>query len=176
MPDAENGPHKITAKNVKNGSIDLIGARRTTREAFDELLTAKSKPKIGDVLLTKDGTLGRTAVVKTNDICINQSVAVLTPKEDVLPDYLQEILSCRVNQEAMIADAGGTTIKHLYITRVPKIPVFVPRVAEQQELLTQLRKFQLQARECTAAYKTKLQDLDDLRQSLLQKAFAGELT
>lgn len=176
MPNSDDGPFKITAKNVINGSIDFGTARHTTQEAYDNLLSAKSKPRIGDVLLTKDGTLGRTAVVDQEGLCVNQSVAVLTPKTGLLPNYLHEILSCRVNQDAMIADAGGATIKHLYITRVPKIPVFIPSIDEQEKLLTKLREFQSDALNCVRHYAAKLQDLDDLRQSLLQKAFAGELT
>lgn len=176
MPNAEEGPFKITAKNVIGGEIDFEGARQTTQEAFDELLTAKSKPQIGDVLLTKDGTLGRTAIVDRDGICVNQSVAVLTPTKEILPAFLHEILSCRANQDAMISDAGGATIKHLYITRVPKIPVSIPSLSKQKILLAELRRFQEDARRCVNHYRAKLQDLDDLRQSLLQKAFAGELT
>ena len=176
MPNADEGPIKVTAKNVKNGEIYFAGARHTTPEAFSDLLTDKSRPKLGDVLLTKDGTLGRTAVVEMEGICVNQSVAVLTPTDQILPKYLQEMLSCRVNQDAMIADAGGATIKHLYITRVPKIIVHVPSLDEQSSLLEALSVFKAAVSDLIANAEAKLQDLDDLRQSLLQKAFSGELT
>ena len=176
MPDADKGPFKVTAKNVTGGKIDYGNARRTTIEAYNDLLTDKSRPQIGDVLLTKDGTLGRTAVVDRDDICVNQSVAVLRANLRVVPDYLSELLACSRHQEAMIADAGGTTIKHLYITRVPKIIVELPKVDEQKKLLKRLAELK---RQCTAveqAASKSLQDLDDLRKSVLQKAFAGELT
>jgi type I restriction enzyme S subunit len=176
MPDAESGPFKVTAKNVINGVVDLGTARKTTAEAFADLLTDKSRPKIGDVLLTKDGTLGRTAVVETAGICVNQSVAVLSPATKVRSHYLHEMLSCKSKQESMIADAGGATIKHLYITRVPKIIVQVPDLKEQDELLEALAKFKCDVAILISNSQKKLADLDDLRQSLLQKAFTGELT
>lgn len=84
MPDSDVGPWKITAKDVVNGHVNFETARKTTQEAYD-LLTAKSKPIIGDVLLTKDGTLGRTAIVEDEDLCVNQSVAVLRCNERVMP-------------------------------------------------------------------------------------------
>ncbi len=84
MPTTAIGPYMITAKNVVNGKIDYASARRTSRDAFENLLTAKSRPRIGDVLLTKDGTLGRLAVVDKDDICINQSVALLRPNGRVV--------------------------------------------------------------------------------------------
>lgn len=52
MPDAEEGPWKVTAKDVVNGHINILTARKTTNEAF-ERLTNKSKPRKGDVLLTR---------------------------------------------------------------------------------------------------------------------------
>lgn len=52
MPDAENGPWKITAKDVIDGQINFKTARKTTQESFDSL-TDKSKPNKGDVLLTQ---------------------------------------------------------------------------------------------------------------------------
>ena len=45
MPDSETGPWKITAKDVVDGRINYATARRTTQEAFDTLLTNKSRPK-----------------------------------------------------------------------------------------------------------------------------------
>ncbi len=79
MPESEDGPYMVTAADVTGGGIQYETCRRTTRIAFDRLLTEKSRPKIGDVLLTKDGTLGRIAIVEREDVCINQSVAVLRP-------------------------------------------------------------------------------------------------
>ena len=36
-------------------------------------------------------------------------------------------------QEKMLADAGGVTVRHLYITRVDKMPVCIPSFSEQQK-------------------------------------------
>ena len=115
MPTSDSGKYLITAKNVIGGAIDYDNARFTTEEAFRDELTEKSKPKIGDVLLTKDGTLGRLAVVDREGICVNQSVAVLRTNSHLSPDYLKWQLSATISEENE-AEAGGTTVKHIYIT------------------------------------------------------------
>jgi len=176
MPDADEGPFKITAKNVVGGVINYGTARRTTEEAFINLLTDKSRPQLGDVLLTKDGTLGRTAVVDRSGICINQSVAVLSPNSKIIPEYLAEMLATNHCQKQMIEGAGGTTIKHLYITRVPKVQVSVPPLGEQEARLEWLAVLREQGERLLSHAKHKLDDLNRVRQSLLQKAFSGELT
>ena len=61
MPDSAQGPWKLTAKDVVDGRINYATARRTTLEAFTCKLTDKSRPRVGDVLLTKDGSIGRVS-------------------------------------------------------------------------------------------------------------------
>ncbi|CAA0123056.1 Uncharacterised protein [BD1-7 clade bacterium] len=138
MPDADEGPWKITAKDVIGGEINFSTARKTTQEAYDTKLTRKSRPLIGDVLLTKDGTLGRLAIVQQKGLCINQSVAVLRPNEKILPEYLFYLLSTPEYQRQMIGDSDGTVIKHIYITRVGKMEVNIPSLKEQKERLKHL--------------------------------------
>lgn len=135
MTDTEEGPWKVTAKDVGNGRIDYSTARRTSQEEYD-MLTDKSKPHIGDILLTKDGTLGRVALVTQDNICINQSVALIRCNERVLPEFLTSILQMPEYQEEMLANAGGVTVKHLYITRVDKMMMLIPSVLDQQAWLT----------------------------------------
>jgi type I restriction enzyme, S subunit len=176
MPTTETGPWMVTAKNIRDGGIDYANARHTSQEAYDELLTDKSRPKVGDLLLTKDGTLGRLAVVDRNDICVNQSVAVLQKNEQVNSSFLQYLLTSPNYQELMIKDAGGTTIKHIYITRVVKMSVSLPPMKEQRALVHSFERYQAKASVLTAACQHKLELLNNLKQSLLHKAFTGELT
>lgn len=164
MPDAEDGPWKITAKDVVNGIVNLDTARRTPQACFDEL-TAKSKPDIGDVLLTKDGTLGRTAVVETDGICVNQSVAVLKANDRILPKFLSILLQMPKYQKDMAADAGGGTIKHIYITKVVKMPIVVPNRNEQEEFL----EFVKQVDKSKVVVQKSLDETQKLFDSLMQK-------
>ena len=134
MPDSEVGPFKVTAKDVNGGRILYETARRTTWEAYNELLTGKSRPAKGDVLLTKDGSIGRVAVVDRNDVCINQSVAVMRPNATTDARFLAYLLQTPYYQNRMAADSDGSTIKHIYITRVDKMAVAVPPLDEQQAI------------------------------------------
>ena len=132
MPDSNVGPWKITAKDVVQGHVNYDTARKTTQEAYD-MLTSKSKPNVGDVLLTKDGTLGRTAIVENNNICVNQSVAVLRCNNNVLPRFLALLLQLPEYQAEMTKNSGGGTIKHIYITKVDKMLVKIPDICSQKE-------------------------------------------
>ena len=166
MPDADIGPWKITAKDIINGVVNYATARRTTQESYD-LLTEKCKPVKGDVLLTKDGTLGRLAVVDQDGICVNQSVAVLRPNERILPAFLMALLNSPECQREMIANSGGGTIKHLYITKVDKMEVVVPRLDEQEEFIS----FVSQINKSKSVIQKSLDETQLLFDSLMQKYF-----
>jgi len=77
MPHVSRGIPIITAKNIFASRISFNNADLTTQTAFDDL-SDKDRPRIGEILLTKDGSIGRAAIVETSEpFCINQSVAVL---------------------------------------------------------------------------------------------------
>ena len=166
MPDAEEGPWKITAKDIIDGKINFLTARKTTTEAFDAL-TEKSRPIIGDVLLTKDGTLGRMAIVEDTNICVNQSVAVLRCNKRVVPKILMYLLQMPEYQRDMISNAGGGTIKHIYITKVNKMQVAVPSMETQKKLLAFLGKIE----KIKTTISHSLEHLEILKKALLQKYF-----
>ena len=166
MPDSDVGPWKITAKDVVNGHVNFETARKTTQGAYD-LLTAKSKPIIGDVLLTKDGTLGRTAIVEDENLCVNQSVAVLRCNERVMPRFLTLLLQLPEYQTEMTKNSGGGTIKHIYITKVDKMPVKIPDINAQKDIIS----FAKQVDKSKVAVQKSLDETQLLFNSLMQKYF-----
>lgn len=166
MPDAEEGPWKVTAKDVINGKINYDTARKTTVEAFEEL-TAKSKPAVGDVLLTKDGTLGRCAVVEEDEICVNQSVAVLKCNNKILPKFLAILLQMPEYQREMLKNAGGGTIKHIYITKIVDMQIMVPAIPQQIEFLS----FVEQSEKLKTTIQQSLDKLEVMKKAMMQEYF-----
>ena len=137
MPTTSEGPWIVTAANIVDGTINYASTRKTSQTAYDEDLTDKSKPIVGDLLVTKDGSLGRVAVVDRTGICINQSVAVLRPAR-LSSRFLAYVLEAPLWQERMLADAGGSTIKHIYITKLARMPIVVPPHGERTEIVRHL--------------------------------------
>ncbi|MHA1024187.1 restriction endonuclease subunit S [Enterobacter ludwigii] len=139
MPTTTSGPFMITARDIANGRIQYNSARTTDLNAFNKLLTSKSKPQKNDLLLTKDGTLGRLALAEDELICINQSVAILRPNKRIIPKFFQLLLESPFYQVRMLEDAGGSTIKHIYITIVNRMLIGLPTdLKEQKSIATAL--------------------------------------
>jgi type I restriction enzyme, S subunit len=110
MPTCESGPYMLTANYVCMGAIDYENCRRTSVDAFKTELSDKSRPEAGDILLTKDGTLGRVALFEGGGeaACINQSVALirLFPNK-VVPDFAAVALQSSCYQERCYLTLAG---------------------------------------------------------------------
>ena len=134
MPTTDEGPWMLTAANVRHGWIDYNSARHTSVAAYVNDISEKSRPPVGAVLVTKDGTLGRVARVDRADVCINQSVAVLIPDATVVDGaFLSYLLQCPMGQDRMLADSGGSSVKHIYISKLADLPFALPSMDVQQE-------------------------------------------
>ena len=115
----------------------------------------------------KDGTLGRMAIVEDTNICVNQSVAVLRCNKRVVPKILMYLLQMPEYQRDMISNAGGGTIKHIYITKVNKMQVAVPSMETQKKLLAFLGKIE----KIKTTISHSLEQLETLKKALMQEYF-----
>jgi type I restriction enzyme S subunit len=161
----------VTAANVSDGVVQYDECRRTTEEAFKNRLTNKSRPEIGDILITKDGTLGRMAIVDRVPLCINQSVAVLRPKKTVDNRYLKLLLESPLYQKRILDDAGGSTIKHIYISKIDKMVIGVPKKMSEQIAIRERLESHLKQLYQTEILSRKLRSV---RTALMQDLLTGK--
>ena len=172
MSHLETGIPILTAKNVLDGTLDMDNVHYADQHEFDSL-TDKSKPSPGDILITKDGSIGRCAVVpEEGPICINQSVALVIPKRSiVIPEYVSAYIRSFPVQQRIQRMGKGNALKHLQITELAKFPSVVPSLDLQRRFATIVELVERQK----ARMRTHLAELDALFASLQSRAFNGEL-
>ena len=176
MPTEDEGPFLLTANDVNYGRILWESARHTSQHAFDHDLTDKSRPRRDDVLLTKDGTLGRVAIHDGRHACINQSVALLRPRKNrVTSEFLANVLLSRRYQDRMVFEAGGTTIKHIYITRLQKMPFPVPSLNEQQSINAKIDATRQRVDLLSEKISSSIDRLKEYRSALITAAVTGQI-
>jgi len=136
-----------------------------------------------DVLLNITGaSIARCGVVPSEFLParVNQHVSIIRPDHAVLsPEFLALMLTSQPYKDGLLktGEDNGSTRQALTKALIESLEVsFPPDVAEQEAVVLDLEAAEMKSKDLAEAYRAKIQDLDDLRQSLLQKAFAGELT
>jgi type I restriction enzyme S subunit len=176
MPHVDCGYAIVTAKNVINGKIDFDDTHKTPRLSFDEL-SEKDRPREGDLLITKDGTIGRAAVVPRGmKFCINQSVAVVWLRSCPIDKaYLLTVIESDLTQKPIWAKARGSAIQHLSITDFARMAFPIPPENEQSFIANEVAEALSQIDTAETTISQVLLRAARLRQSILKQAFEGKL-
>ncbi|MES2880179.1 MAG: restriction endonuclease subunit S [Pseudomonadota bacterium] len=173
MPHADAGIPILTGKNVNFGKMIFETAHMTTPDAFSEL-SDKDRPCVGDILVTKDGSIGRTAIVDTSEpFCINQSVAVLWLRSCHFDRrFLQLALDCPQTQLALVAKTEGVAIKHISVVDLGRMVFPLPPLAEQHRIVAKVEELMALCDQLEAQTTTTQTDSRRLLEATLKAALA----
>jgi len=144
-----------------------------SKEIYDDFRSKYSFPKKGDILLSASGTIGRRVIYDGEPAYFQDSniVWIGNNEELVTNEYLYQFYGvCDFNP------SKGATISRLYNDDLRKIKISFPSIEEQKVIIPKMIKLSNQTLQIESNYTKKLEDLEDLKKSILQKAFAGELT
>ena len=123
-------------KDIKNGKINYDNCTRILPKVFEELKRQNCSPKIDDVLLSKDGTIGR--VVHFTDIrpiVLLSSVAIIRPNELVLSSYLANILKSEFFDKELYKLLSGSALKRITLRDIQKINMPYPKYIDEQKII-----------------------------------------
>lgn len=172
MPHLNEGIPIITSKNVTKSKIDFNNIDYTDLKSFNEL-SPKDCPKKGDILYTKDGRIGEAALVENdNQFCISQAVAILRPiKSEINPLFFEKLLNHPIFKTYINRKAYGVALKHISITKLKNEKIICPPLDVQNEFVKIINEF-----ETLKNYQSQSKnEIDNLYNTLMQKAFKGEL-
>ena len=170
----------LNTKNVRPDGFSFDTKMFITEEKDNVL--RKGKLQRRDVLLTTRGTIGNIAIyddsVEYDHIRINSGMLIFRPNEKVISsEYLFEIMRSSIMKEQITKFTSGAAQPQLPIKTLVNFTLPVPiSLEEQEKMVSCLRNLLQQTQRLEFIYQQKLTALAELKQSILQKAFAGELT
>ena len=132
----------------------------------------------GDILMSCSGTIGKTVIVPVGAPAgiINQALLKLSCSEKLNNQYLCVWMRSIYFQEAVFASVVGVALQNVASVAILKnIPISLPPMEQQKQIVVQLDLMRAKTSEMVSAYDAKLQAAKDLRQSILEAAFAGDL-
>ena len=136
----EKGVPYITVRDLTGGVIDFTGCKLIAQSDYADLRRNGCAPRRGDVLFSKDGTVGKVALVDTDEaFVVLSSLAILRPDPALMnsrflafslqsPDFLSEAIGRKT----------GVAIRRVILKNLKSMLVSVPPLEEQRRIVAVL--------------------------------------
>ncbi|ELA9722130.1 restriction endonuclease subunit S [Vibrio parahaemolyticus] len=169
-------PYVSTGDLREDGSIDFEGARKVSFDILKEH-NERYTLKEGDFVFGKIGTLGKATVLPMGiDYTLSANVILIQPElELTIPKYIQYFLSSPTTMEEIARQANSTSQAAFGIKKMRAFNCSLPTKEEQKEIVRLVDQYFAFADTIEAQVKKAQQRVDNLTQSILAKAFRGEL-
>ena len=164
----EEGPYLITGTDFQNGTINFETAVHIDEKRWSE--ASQIQVENGDLLITKDGTVGKVAIISGLDdkASLNSGVLRIQTIDEIDRRFLYYVL---LSDEFWMwfnyTNSGASTILHLYQNVFDEFTFTFPQKNEQQKIADFLDKKTAQLDKVKALLEEQIQKLKDYRASLI---------
>jgi type I restriction enzyme, S subunit len=162
----------IRTSEIKNGSIEWKSMKYLNKENHIERI-ARLEPLEDDLIFGREGLVGEIALIPKNiSISLGQRVMLFrVNKKIILPLFYHALIMSNGIQQKIKSKTIGATVKRINIKDVKLIELPVPPLTLQNQFADRVAVIEKQK----ALAQDSLVQAEDLFNSLLQKAFKGEL-
>lgn len=129
---------------------------------------------VGDVLLTKDGTIGKAGYVDyiPKPATLNSGIFVIRPRRNAYhPQYMYYVLTSRIFSEFLTKLQAGSTINHLYQKDFVGFTFFAPLIDEQVAITTVLSDMDAEI----TNLEQRLEKTKQIKQGMMQQLLTGKV-
>ncbi|WP_036146045.1 restriction endonuclease subunit S [Maribacter sp. Hel_I_7] len=161
----------VTGTDFKNGIVKWNTCYQVPKDRYDEDPFIQLKED--DLLITKDGTIGKIAVVKDMPkiATLNSGVFVTRPKtDDYTSEYLYWVLESDVFKSFYDYNKSGSTIQHLYQNVFNEFKFTCPALEEQRSIINYLDQKTIQIDRLIAKKEQLIQLLEEERTVIINQA------
>ncbi len=168
----DEGVPFLKVKDIQSAEIDWAATSRIPVDEH-ESLTKRSKPQRGDILLSKNGTIGITKIVDWDrEFSHFVSLALVRPiEEKIIPSYLSLILNSRICLHQAAVRSKTNTVTNLHLEEIKNFSIPLPPINEQEEIAKVLKS----AQERIDGEIGNKQTLQRLKNGLMQDLLTGEV-
>jgi type I restriction enzyme S subunit len=170
----------IRSLNVRDRKFkyyDIAFLHDEQAEKLDNVIVQK-----GDVLLNITGASVARCCQVPDDVLparVNQHVSIIRPVQSIVsPRFLEYALTTRPNKDRLlgVGEKGGSTRQAITKTEIQEFRLAYPPIDAQAVMTSRLDELSIETSRLENIYQQKLDSLAELKQAVLQKAFAGEMT
>lgn len=174
--EKESYAYLVTGQDFVSSDIEWGKCYQINKIRYDEDPCIQLEN--GDLLITKDGTIGKIAKVSNMDkpACLNSGIFVLKQKShnQFEQGYLYWALFSNLLKDFNSYTSTGTTILHLYQNIFENMPLVVPSKKEQQEISYYLDSKTMRIDTSISNAQHQIDLLQEYKQSLITEVVTGK--
>ena len=169
----------LNTKNVRPDGFRFKNKMFITKEK--DLALGNGKLQRNDVIMTTRGTIGNLGLyndgIEFDYVRINSGMLIFRPDLKIIsPEYLFEVFRSGIFKIQMKKHTSGAAQPQLPIKTLINFTIPVPKsLSEQKAIVKKLDALSEETKKLEELYKKEIADLEELKKSVLQKAFRGEL-
>jgi type I restriction enzyme S subunit len=170
----DKGLPYVTVRDVNDdGDIDTIGCKKINKIDFDLLAKGNCQPVKGDILFSKDGTVGKVALVDVQEpFVVLSSLAILRPNKIILnSNYFKYMMLSPNIQDEAIGLKTGAAIKRIVLKTINLIRIPLPSLPEQQRIVTKLDGLFAKINQAIGLLEDNIEHTQTLMGSVLDEEF-----
>jgi type I restriction enzyme, S subunit len=169
---SDSGVRLVTARNIKRGYFENEPQEFIPAEEYESWM-CRGMPREGDVLFTTEGhTLGSAAILPPfKKAALAQRLIAIQPNAELDSYYLLQTVLSPVFQKEVANRSTGSAARGISSKNLAEVPIPVPPLSLQTEFAQRVTEI----RALEAAQAASRQRLEALFQSMLHRAFNGEL-
>jgi len=164
----------ITSKNLKEGKLDYQKIKYISEKDYKKI-NERSRVHKGDILFAMIGTIGNPVVIEVEPDFAIKNVALFKIPKDQDSYFLKYYLDSKFVIDKMLGEAKGTTQQFVGLGYLRDFKIKIPNLNAQKMVVKRLDSLSEQIKKLEAVYQKKLADLEELKKSVLNKAFTEEL-
>jgi type I restriction enzyme S subunit len=172
----ESGIPWINTGHIQpDGTLSQSEMNYITKEKYETLSQGKIQP--GDLVYCLRGaTLGKTALVDPyTEGAVASSLVIIRPSKLLDSHFLYYFLTSPVGQGFIKLYSNGAAQPNLGAVSVTKYIISLPPLAEQRAIVGRLEALSAETGRLEEIYEAKVEGLEELKKSVLGKAFGGEI-
>ena len=181
-------------KSSKGQSIEIVGVKNFKNNfwvPFQELEEVIIDGELNETYLLKKGDIiavrsngnpkliGRTLIADNLNGKISHSgftIRIRLNTDNILPIFLCHYLKTQKTRDELVKKGNGVGIKSLNQGSLSSLIIPFPKsLKEQKDIIVNIEKISGETKKLESIYQQKIEDLEELKKSVLQKAFSGEL-
>jgi len=167
----------VSTVDIKNGIIDFENCIQTSKGNFEYLQRNGCEPVYGDILYSKDGTIGKTTTINFNKhFIVASSLIIVKPDQKrILSKYLEYIYMSEFVKHQVESSLSGVAIRRVSLEKFSNLRILLPSFEEQEYIVNSLNAKINELSKLNNDLTIQIRKLKEYRQSLISEAVTGKL-